>query len=43
MLKVVRFEKLNFVALLTEGVDRNMECITSAIMEASRPPRGGRG
>ena len=23
MLKVVRFEKLNFVALLTEGVDRN--------------------
>ena len=31
------------VALLAEGVDRNRQKNLRAKMEASRPPRGGRG
>ena len=31
------------VALLAEGVDRNMSSIALPKMEIGRPPRGGRG
>ena len=31
------------VALLAEGVDRNCRCPQQFAVDASRPPRGGRG
>ena len=31
------------VALLAEGVDRNFQANREAMLEGSRPPRGGRG
>ena len=37
------FDKLCYVALLAEGVDRNRETATAKPTEAGRPPRGGRG
>ena len=35
--------KINLVALLAEGVDRNKYEELEQMAQASRPPRGGRG
>ena len=32
-----------YVALLAEGVDRNLKCRRTSPICSSRPPRGGRG